>query len=126
MNRPLVFTGQLTLRGTAQEPPPVSVLQHRVPRVSRYMALAIHFNKLVQQGEVQDFAEVARLGHVTRARVSQIMNLLHLAPDIQEAILFLTRPDAGRFPIQLQDLLPIARTWSWRKQRSLWKNVAVK
>src|SRR3712207_3152134 len=33
--------------------------------------------------------KVARLGHVTRARVTQIMNLLNLAPDIQEAILFL-------------------------------------
>ncbi|TVQ64289.1 MAG: hypothetical protein EA378_00015, partial [Phycisphaerales bacterium] len=59
-----------------------------VPRLARLMALAIRFDGLVRRGEVADFAEIAALGHVTRARVSQIVNLLNLAPDIQEAILF--------------------------------------
>ena len=61
----------------------------RVPRISRLMALAIKFQGMLDRGEVKDYAELARLGHVTRARVTQIMNLLMLAPDIQEAILFL-------------------------------------
>jgi hypothetical protein len=43
---------------------------------------------------------LADLGHVTRARVCQIMNLLQLAPDIQEAILFLPRVEGGRDPIK--------------------------
>jgi hypothetical protein len=63
----------------------------RVPRVSRLMALAIRFDQLIRAGVVADQAELARLGHVTRARLTQIMNLLCLAPDIQEAILFLPR-----------------------------------
>jgi len=41
----------------------------------------------VDQGEMRDYADVARLGYVTRARLTQIMNLLLLAPDIQEALL---------------------------------------
>ncbi len=49
--------------------------------------------ELIREGVVTDYAELARLGHVTRARVTQIMNLLHLAPDIQETLLFLP---AGR------------------------------
>ena len=51
----------------------------RVPRVSRLMALAIRFERLIEVGEVRDFAELARLAHVSRARITQIMNLLLLA-----------------------------------------------
>src|SRR5262245_55461325 len=56
----------------------------RVPRVSRWMALAIRFEHLLREGHVASYAELARLGHVTPARISQIMNLLYLAPDVQE------------------------------------------
>jgi hypothetical protein len=51
------------------------------------MALAIKFQDMVDRGEVRDYADLARLGYVTRARLTQIMNLLLLAPDIQEEIL---------------------------------------
>src|SRR5215510_8373808 len=63
----------------------------RVPRIAKLMALAIRFDELIRTGMVRDYAEFARLGHVTRARITQIMNLLHLAPDIQEHLLFLPR-----------------------------------
>ena len=64
----------------APQPPP-----GRVPRVARLMALALRFDRLLREGVAADFAELARLGHVSRARVSQVMNLLNLAPDIQES-----------------------------------------
>jgi hypothetical protein len=67
----------------------------RIPRISRLMALAIRFDHLIKSGQVADQAELAGLGHVTRARVTQIMNLLQLAPDIQEEILFLPRTVEG-------------------------------
>ena len=91
-----------------------------LPRVTRLMALAIRFDGLIREGEVRDLAEIARLGHVTRARVTQIMNLLHLAPDIQEAILSLPRTESGRDPITERDLRPIAAIVDWRKQRREW------
>ena len=91
----------------------------RLARVTRLMALAIRFDKLIQAGEVTDYAELACLGHVTRARVTQIMNLLMLAPDIQEEILFLSRVNGGRDPIHLRQLQPIALVPDWRKQRQL-------
>ncbi|HXY32886.1 MAG TPA: hypothetical protein VEI07_01585 [Planctomycetaceae bacterium] len=59
----------------------------RLPRITRLMALAIKFQDMVDSGEVRDYADLARLGYVTRARITQIMNLLLLAPDIQEKIL---------------------------------------
>jgi hypothetical protein len=95
----------------------------RVPRVSRLMALAIRFDQLIRAGEVSDYAELAELGHVSRARVTQIMNLLMLAPDIQEAILFLPRTERGRDPFHLALLQPIAIVPDWRKQRRLWEEL---
>lgn len=92
----------------------------RVPLVSRLMAMALRFEALLRDGAVADCAELARLGHVTRARVSQVMGLLHLAPDIQEAILFLPRVERGRAPIILRELQPIAATPDWKKQRRMW------
>ena len=59
----------------------------RIPRITRLMALAIKFEDMIARGEVRDYAEIARLGFVTRARLTQIMNLMLLAPEIQEAIL---------------------------------------
>jgi hypothetical protein len=104
----------------ASETPKVVVPAGRVPRVARLMALALRFDGLVRSGEVGDHATLARLGHVTRARVSQIMSLLHLAPDVQEAILFLPRVERGRDPLVLRDLLPIAATPDWKRQRAVW------
>ena len=51
------------------------------------MALAIHFDRLIREGKVKDYAEIARLGKVTRARVTQVMNLLGFSPDLQERLL---------------------------------------
>ena len=59
-----------------------------IPRLTRLMALAIKFQDMVDRGEVRDYADLARLGYVSRARLTQIMNLLLLAPDIQERVLF--------------------------------------
>ena len=95
----------------------------RVPRIARLIALAIRFDGLLARGEVRDYAELARLGHVTRARVTQIMNLLCLAPDIQEALLFLPRTTKGRDPIRESHLRPIAAVPDWRKQRRMWRTL---
>lgn len=104
--------------------PATSTPSGRVPRVTRLMALAIRFEGLIRCGEVADQAELARLGHVTRARVTQIMNLLSLAPDIQEELLFLPPVQRGRDPLVLRDLLPIAAEPDWRRQRRMWRVLA--
>jgi hypothetical protein len=93
----------------------------RVPRVARLMALALRLEELVRTEQVGSYSALASLGHVTRARICQIMNLVHLAPDIQEALLFLPPTVRGRDPILLADLMPIAAALDWRKQRRLWR-----
>ena len=91
----------------------------RVPRVARLMALAIRFDRLIRDGVVADQAELARLGHVTRARLTQIMNLLNLAPDIQEAIVSLSSSIRGTDTLTERQLRPIAAVADWNKQRRM-------
>jgi hypothetical protein len=81
-------------------------------RVTKLMALAIKLGKLLDEG-VATPTELARLGQVTRARMSQILNLLHLAPDLQERLLFLPAVTKGRSPVKLVDLQPICMTEDW-------------
>lgn len=97
-----------------------SVSPGRIPRVARLMALAIRFDKLIREGAIADQAELARLGHVTRARATQIMNLLQLAPDVQEKVLFLPLVLQGRDPIRERQLRSISAVLDWRKQRRMW------
>lgn len=88
----------------------------RIPRISRLMALAIHFDGLIQSGAVENYAELARLGGVTRARMTQIMNLVHLSPALQERLLFLPRVGPGEREIRLRDLQRVAREVEWGRQ----------
>jgi hypothetical protein len=87
------------------------------------MALAIRLDGLIRAGVVTDQAELARLGHVTRARLTQIMNLLCLAPDIQEQLLFLPPSTGGRDAITERQLRPIVAMPDWRKQRRMWERL---
>lgn len=107
--------------GPAPEPEPAPA--GTVPRIARLMALAIRFERLIKTGEISDQAEIARLGYVSRARVTQIMNLLQLAPDIQEEILFLPPTERGRDPVREIMARPIAAVLDWQKQRRMWKTL---
>ena len=100
-------------------PPKGEVLEDSVPRVARLMALAIRFEGMLRDETIQDYAELARLGRVTRARITQIMKLRYLAPDIQEQILFLP-PIKG---LNERNLRPVVSRINWREQRRLFKKI---
>ena len=100
-----------------------SVEAGRIPRGSRLMALAIRFDGLIREGVVRDQSELARLTHVTQPRMTQIMNLLNLAPDIQEEILFLPRVTEGKDLIHERMLRPIAAEVEWGRQRAMWREI---
>ena len=91
-----------------------------IPRIARLMALAIKFQAMVDRGEVRDYADLARLGYVTRARLTQIMNLLLLAPDIQEYLLAL--PSAGA--VRERHLRDVTAIIDWLEQRRLFESLA--
>ena len=125
IERQVHFTvGRRARRVIQDGPPPVTPPpKGRVPRISRLMALALRFDRLIKEGEIDDQADLARLGHVSRARVTQIMNLLLLAPDIQEALLLLPHTERGRDPIREHHVRPIAAIPDWRKQREMWETM---
>jgi len=105
--------------GNANVPAPVS--DGRLPRLTRLMALAIRIESLLEEGAVASLAEVSALGRITRARVTQIMNLRLLAPDIQEEILYLPPIESGKDALTEKRVRPIAVTPDWRKQRRMWR-----
>lgn len=92
----------------------------RIPRISRLMALAIRLERMLHTGEVSDINELARLGHVTQPRMSQILSLTLLAPDIQEELLFLQRVTKGKATIHEKMLRPVSAEIDWSRQREMW------
>jgi hypothetical protein len=92
----------------------------RIPRVARLLALAHHFDELLKTGAVDTQAELAELAKLTPARVTQIMNLLALAPDIQEEIFFLPPVTEGRPSITERHLRQVLKTVVWSEQRERW------
>jgi len=95
----------------------------RVPRLARLVALAWHIDGLVQSGTLPSYAAAARLGHVSRARLSQMVSLLNLAPDVQEQLLFLRQPRRGRQPLTLRQVLRVAAALDWSEQRRRWRQL---
>ena len=76
---------------------------------------------MVRSGEISDYAQLARVGRISPARLTQIMVLRHLAPTIQEYILFLAAADA-RLITELA-LRNIAREPRWDRQRELFAQI---
>ena len=107
--------GRRRLPGQAEGEP--SARASRPPRIACLLALAHRFDELVRSGAVRDYAELARLSHVTRARVTQIMNLLNLAPDIQEYLLWL--PPRMECRMTEREMRQIAGEVRWDRQHVL-------
>ncbi|MCA9250443.1 MAG: hypothetical protein KDA54_04865 [Phycisphaerales bacterium] len=105
---------------TKASPHAAQVPTGRTPRISRLMALAIHFDRLIRDGAVKDISELAQLAHVTQPRMTQIMNLNHLAPDIQKTLLLLPPVIRDRDPIHERILRPIVAEADWSVQRAKW------
>ena len=96
-----------------------TVVGDSIPRIARLMALAIRFEGLVQEKKIRDYAELARRGRVTRARMTQIMKLRHLAPDIQEQILFLP----PIWNLNERNLRCVVRCIDWSEQRRMFQEI---
>ena len=72
---------------------------------------------MIQEGTVKNYSELAHLGQVSRARITQVMNLLQLAPDIQEDILLGHRPQCRLREPAIRKLSGVAL---WSDQRDRW------
>jgi hypothetical protein len=108
---------------TASRAGEASAADLRVPRVAKLMTQAVRFDGSIRDEVVRDQAELVKLGHVTRARLMQIMAFLNLAPDIQEAILMMPAPESGRDPVTEKQLRPVAALLGWREQLEMWEGM---
>lgn len=95
----------------------------RLPRVTQVLALAIQFQDMIERGEARDYADLARLGCLSRERMSQIMELVWLAPDVQGDILEFPSTATSRFPVSEVAVRRIAGKLRWAEQRELWASL---
>lgn len=93
----------------------------RLPRITQVLSLAIHLEDMIKRGEAKDYADLGRLTCLCRERISQIVRLNYLAPDIQVELLYLPPTTSGRFPISETAVRKIANLLSWADQRRDWK-----
>ena len=91
-------------------------------RVARQLALAHALQRRVDDGEFADYADMARALGFSRARITQLMDLLLLAPAIQEEILFL-ECIPGRQPVSERALRKVCRHIEWPSQRRVWAEI---
>lgn len=83
--------------------PPEPPKEPRTPHVVELLRKAIAWRQELDAKAVANQAEIARREGVTRARVTQIMMLLRLAPDVQERVLAL--PATAERPILSERML---------------------
>ena len=109
----------------SQEPPtPPPKPVRRPARVARMLALAHRLQRAIRRGEYDDRADLARQFGITRARVTQLLNLTLPAPDIQEAVLKLKAVD-GVQPTSERALRGVVTAVEWGEQREVWRGIAV-
>ncbi len=124
MNRPAQARSSYTVDFSGKSPRRATqAATGRIPRVARMLALAHKIDAKIRAGELRDLADAARAIDVTRARISQIVNLRLLAPEIQEEILDLPPVTNRRDPVSERALRRIVAEPNWDRQIELWNEV---
>ena len=118
----MIWVRKKAKSGYSGQKPQAQPVPAPLPLVTRLMALAIRFESLLRKGVVKDYSDLARLGGVSRARVTQIMNMRNLAPAIQEQLLFLPSEDS---PVHEPALRRIAGESYWRRQLKMFGQLQI-
>lgn len=113
------FSANATKKATSRTP------VRKPARVARMLAFAHKLQEAINNGEYIDRADAARKLGLTRARVSQLLDLLMLAPDIQERILFMERVD-GVEPTSERALRDVVKQLKWQSQVDTWRKISKK
>lgn len=102
-----------------EQPPETHEPVRRPARVAIALALAHKVEEAIQRGVARDRAEVARRLGLTRAKITHLLDLTLLAPDIQAAVLELRSVD-GVEPCGERFLRAVGHAASWQLQRAAW------
>ncbi len=95
----------------------------RIPRIAKLVALASRMQSMIESGQVDTFQQLAEIGRISQPRMTQIMSLQLLAPDIQEELLHLPEVIQGKATIHERLLRPLTREMDWRVQRRMWARI---
>ena len=124
VKRKIAFQGQAHKRRDAAKIKRVKLAHSgRTPRISKLVALAVRMQSMLESGEVETFQQLAELGRISQPRMTQIMSLLNLAPDIQEELLHLPEVMQGKATIHERLLRPLMTELDWRVQRRMWGRI---
>ncbi len=124
VKRKVAFQGEAHKRRDAAKAVRVVLAQSgRIPRIAKLVALASRMQSMLESGEVVSFQQLAELGRISQPRMTQIMSLLNLAPDIQEELLYLPEVMQGKAQIHERLLRPLTTEMDWRVQRRIWGRI---
>ncbi len=107
----------------------LKAVQHRIVRSSeassrlcRTLVLAHQLKFLLKSRQFSSVLKLSKWLKLTYGRVSQVMSLLYLAPDIQEQILCSKGPWMQR--LIENDVRMITQELVWERQRKLWQQLS--
>ena len=125
IKRKVAFQGEAHKRREVAKAARVTLAQSgRIPRIAKLVALASRMQSMIDSGEVESFQQLAELGRISQPRMTQIMSLLNLAPDIQEELLHLPEVMQGKATIHERLLRPLTTVLDWRVQRRMWGRIS--
>lgn len=119
IEEPIFWRRSRSVELTPTPPPDKPEPVRRPAKVARQLALAHHLQAAIERGLVADQAALARKLGLTRARVTQLFDLLMLAADLQEQVLALEAVD-GAEPMAERTLREVAHAGTWAEQRAAW------
>ncbi len=124
VKRKVAFQGEAHKRRDAAKAARVTLAQSgRIPRIAKLVSLANRMQSMLESGEVESFQQLAELGRISQPRMTQIMSLLNLAPDIQEELLYLPEVIKGKAGIHERLLRPLTTEIDWKVQRRMWGRI---
>ncbi len=124
VKRKVAFQGEVHKRRDAARVAGVKLTQSgRIPRIAKLVALASRMQSMIESGRVESFQQLAELGRISPPRMTQIMSLLNLAPDIQEELLYLPEESQGKAAIPEKLLRPLTTELDWKVQRRMWGKI---
>ena len=125
--RKIVFRGEAHKRRDAAKAAREKAAQFgRIPRIAKLVALASRMQSMIESGQVDTFQQLAEIGRISQPRMTQIMSLLHLAPDIQEELLSLPGTIRGKATIHEKLLRPLTMQIDWGVQRKMWSKIKLR
>ena len=124
VKRKIAFQGEAHKRRDAARAARVKLAESgRIPRIAKLVALASRMQSMLDSGEVVSFQQLAEIGRISQPRMTQIMSLLQLAPDIQEELLYLPEVIQGKAAIHERLLRPLTTEIDWRVQWRMWARI---